>query len=134
MDIGPTLTSLYSKLSTLSYQCFYGNPPDSYADVYPRCVYKIATKSPEKTFSEDYACVEFQFNLQSSSGGLDEITTMYSDLNALLDETILTITGYRCEYCKETLLVTDLDYNITTEGTTSIKEWAVTYEIKILKL
>ncbi|MHB8110499.1 MAG: tail completion protein gp17 [Syntrophorhabdaceae bacterium] len=97
---------------------------------FPYGVFFIVSAPKEKTFTEEYQDTLIQFSLFSTSKGAAEITTMYNDLSALLDECSLTITGSSLVWCREQNLATMVDEMTTPEGTASVKHWAVDFEIK----
>jgi len=104
---------------------------------FPYCVFQIVTASKEKTFTEEFRDTLIQFSLFSTSQGATEITTMYKDLIALFDECTLTIppTGTVTDtlvWMRESNLVTMVDEITTPQGTSTLKHWAVDFEVKTL--
>lgn len=99
----------------------------------PYLVYSIVSAVPDRTFSELYHDVIIQVDLFSAlSAGKTEITTMYSDLIALLDECALSITGYTLVWCRETNLITLVeDMSALQDGTSIMNHWAVDFEVRI---
>ena len=113
-------------------RCYY-DIADS--DGLPRLVYSIVSGVPDKTFSEIYHDILFQFDLFSAlSAGKTEITTMYTDLISLLEECALTITGYTLVWCREANLVTMVeDLSALQDGSSIVLHWAVDFEVRISK-
>ena len=104
---------------------------------FPYVVFQIVTASKEKTFTEEFRDTLIQFSLFSISQGVTEITTIYKDLIALFDECALTIppTGTVTDilvWMREANLVTMVDEITTTEGTGTLKHWAIDFEVKTL--
>lgn len=113
-------------------RCYY-DTADS--DDLPRLVYSIVSGVPDRTFSELYHDVLIQFDLFSAlSAGKTQITTMYSDLIALMDECSLTITGYTLVWCREQNLVTMVeDLSALQDGTSICLHWAIDFDVRISK-
>ena len=102
---------------------------------FPYCVFFIVSASPEKTFSEYYTDTMIQFSLFSASAGATEITTMYKNLKALLDECALTIppTGTATDtliWMREANLTTMVEDITVADATQTVKHWAVDFEVK----
>ncbi len=98
---------------------------------FPYIVFFVVSNVPDKTFSEDFEDVTIQFSLFSASLGVNEIATIYDDLKSLFDGCALTITGYTHIWMREENLTTIVEDITTPEGTTTVKHWAVDYNIKI---
>ena len=96
---------------------------------FPYVVFRIVAATPENTFKEDIEDVLIQISLFSISAGATEITTMYSDLQTLLDRKTLTITGGVCVNLLRQGLVTMIDDITTPAGTASCKHWAADYSV-----
>ena len=102
--------------------------------VFPYVVFFVVAGTPDRTFTEHYTDTLIQFSLFSSSPGAMEITTMYANLKTLFDECALTIppTGEVTDtlvWMRESNLTTMVDDITTTEGTVSVKHWAVDFEV-----
>lgn len=97
---------------------------------FPYCVFFIVSGTPDRTFTEHYTDILIQFSLFSASEGATEITTMYADLKSLFDECALTISGSTLVWCKESNLTTMVDDITTPAGTSTVKHWAVDFEVK----
>ena len=102
---------------------------------FPYCVFFIVSGVPDRTFTERYTDTLIQFSLFSASSGAAEITTMYKDLKALLDECALTIppTGTPTDtliWCREANLTTMVEDITTADGTQTVKAWYVDFEVK----
>jgi hypothetical protein len=95
---------------------------------FPYCVFFIVSDVPEKTFGKGGKTGLIQFSLFSSSSGATEITTMYNDLDTLMDECSMSITSSSLVYFKRSNLTTMVDEITTPEGTTAVKHWAVDFE------
>ena len=127
------LTALMSKFSGSSFSTDVGGR--IYLDEapagaqFPYCVFFIVSGVPDKTFTEHYTDTAIQFSLFSTSKSAAEITGMYADLKALLDECSLSITGSSLVWCREQNLMTMVDEITTLEGTSTVKHWAVDFEI-----
>ena len=97
---------------------------------YPYVVFLIVSDVPDKTFTEIYEDVLLQFSLYSASASAAEISTMYADLKALLDECALTITGSTLVWMWRSNLTTMVDEITTPAGTATVKHWAVDFDVK----
>lgn len=92
------LTALKSKLAGSALAAYVGNriyfeeAPENAP--YPYVVYFIVTSSPGDTFTEDLEEIQVQFSLFSDSEGATEIATIYGHLTDLMDDAVLTVTGY----------------------------------------
>ena len=104
---------------------------------YPRVVYSVIAAPKEKTFTEQYVNILLQVSLYSAkSAGMAVMTTMYSDLVALLDEgTLDDLTGYTLVWMREENLVPMVE-KLTTplpDGSTGLLSWHVDFEIRLSK-
>ena len=97
---------------------------------FPYCVFFIVAGTPEKTFTERFTDTLIQFSLFSTSKGVTEISTMYADLKAILEECSLSITGSTLVWCREQGMTTMNEEITTPTGTATVKHWAVEYEIR----
>jgi uncharacterized membrane protein (GlpM family) len=128
------LTAIYGKLagSTLTTaiggRMYLDQAPDK--PTFPYVVFFIVSSVPEKTFTEDLSETLIQFSIYSASSSATEISAIYAALKTLYDECSLTITGSSLVWMKETNLVTMTEDMTTTTGTTTIKHWAVDFEVK----
>ena len=100
---------------------------------YPYCVFFVVSRVPDNAFSIKGQSVLIQFSLFSSSSGATEITGMYNDLNSLFDECSLTITSNTLVWIREVNLTTMVDEITTADASTSVKHWAVDFEITTTK-
>ncbi len=98
---------------------------------FPYVVFFIVSDVPEKTFTEDFENIIIQFSLFSASAGVTEISTMYNDLTAVLDECSLTITGYTHIWMNRQNLTTMVEEITVQSAVATVKHWAVDYDIKI---
>lgn len=121
------LTAIYGKTSGSAFPYFLDEAQEGSA--FPYCVFSIVSAVPEKTFTEDYENVTIQFSLFSSSRSGTEITGMYAALMALFDECSLSISGSKLVWMRRTNLVTMVDEVATPDGSTTVKHWAVDYEV-----
>ena len=128
------LSAIYGKFtgSALSAdvggRIFLDQAPDGTA--FPYIVYFVVSATPEKTFSEIFTDTLIQFSLFSASAGAAEITTMYADLKALLDECALTITGSTLVWMREVNLTTMVEDITVADATQTVKHWAVDFEVR----
>lgn len=134
------LTALATKVSgsTLSNdvggRIFIAKVPDDEANNYPRVVISIISVVMEKTFTEIYWNVLMQVDLISTvSAGLAQITTMDSDLTALLDDCLMSITGFTLVSCERKNLSPMVDDIVMPDGTNGAHFWPVEFEIKLSK-
>jgi hypothetical protein len=100
---------------------------------YPYVVYSIVSGVPDDNFKTDMDEILFQVSLFSSSTGATEIATMYNDLKTLLDDAVLTITGWTNVMTSRQNLTTMTDEVTTTDGLQKVKHWAVDYSIIVEK-
>jgi hypothetical protein len=125
------LTAIKSKFSgsalstSVGGRIYYDAAPDK--TPCPYVVYSIVVGVPDDNFKTDLDDIIFQVSLFSSSGGATEIATMYNDLKTLLDDAVLTITGYTNVMTSRQNLTTMTDEVTTTEGIQKLKHWAVDY-------
>jgi len=105
-------------------------PADEMPPTFPYCVFFIVSGIQDKTFTEHFTDTLIQFSLFSSSTGAAEITTMYADLRALLDECALTITGSTLVWMKEVNLTTMTEEITVGDATNQVRHWAVDFEVK----
>jgi len=128
------LTAIYGKLagSTLSTaiggRMYLDQAPDK--PTFPYVVFFIVSSVPEKTFTEDMSETLIQFSIYSASSSATEISAIYAALKTLYDECSLTITGSSLVWMKETNLVTMTEDMTTATGTTTLKHWAIDFEVK----
>lgn len=127
------LTALYGKLAGSALSTAIGGR--MYLDqapgkpTFPYVVFFIVSSVPEKTFTEDLSETLIQFSIYSSSSSATEVSAIYAALKTLYDECSLTITGSSLVWMKETNLVTMTEDMTTATGTTTLKHWAVDYEV-----
>lgn len=96
---------------------------------FPYVVFFIVSATPDRTFTERYTDTLIQFSLFSSSESAVEITTMYSNLQSLFDECALTVTGSTLVWMREQNLTTMVDDITTANGTSSVRHYAVDFEV-----
>lgn len=101
--------------------------------VFPYVVFFIVTGSPNDTFKNKLDDVLIQFSLFSTSKGATEITTMYNNLIAILDDAVLTISGFTHIWMIRQNLMTTTDEITTPTGTATCKHWAVDYSVMVEK-
>ncbi len=89
--------------------------------------------TPDDTFTEQLDEVHFTFHLFSDSKSSVEASTMYGYLTALLDDAVLTVSGYACIWCKRNGMATGIDEAPTAAGTTGIRHWTVDYSVMLQK-
>jgi len=97
----------------------------------PYLVYSIVSGVPDNAFAQIGESVLMQFDLFSArSAGPTEITTMYADLTALLDDCTLTITGQNCAKFQRQNLVTMVeDLSALQDGSNILIHYAIDYEV-----
>jgi hypothetical protein len=128
------LTAIYGKFTGSAFSSDVGGriyldqAPDGCE--FPYCVFFIVSGTPEKTFTEHYTNTLIQFSLFSASSSAAEITTMYADLKALLDECALTITGSTLVWMREANLTTMMDEITVGDATNQVRHWAVDFEVR----
>jgi len=110
---------------------YFDRAPDR--AVYPYVVYSIVSAAPQDTFTESLDDVLIQVSLFSSSGGGQEIATMYGYLKTLLDDAVLTVTGYTNIWTRREGMTTMVEDITTAEGTAPVKHWAVDYSVMMQK-
>lgn len=96
---------------------------------YPYVVYSVISAVKEKTFTEAYRNVLVDFSIYSSKKDSSEIKDIYEQLSALYDECRLAPSAGIILRMYETNVVTNVEDVTTTEGTTTVRHWAVDYEI-----
>lgn len=128
------LTALYTKLSGSALfndtggRIFTDQAPEGVD--FPYVVVFIVSSVQDKTFTEVFTDTVIQFSLFSASESVLEITTMYADLKALLDDCSLSITGSTLLWCRENNLATMMEEITVGDATQQVRHWAVDYEIK----
>lgn len=98
---------------------------------FPDCIFLIVVDTPDNYFADYGEDIEIQFSLFSASSSVSEISTMYSDLNTLFNDAVLTVTGDVMVIMKRERLVTFMEDIVTTSGTQRVKVWNVDYSINI---
>jgi hypothetical protein len=96
---------------------------------FPYVVFFIVSGVPDRTFTEHYTDTLIQCSLFSASSSATEVTTIYADLIALLDECALTIAGSALVWMKETNLSTMVDDITVADATQAVKHWAVDFAV-----
>jgi hypothetical protein len=131
------LTGLMSKLtgSTLSTQVGGRIYLDEAleGDAFPYVVFSIVACTPDDTFKNKLDDILIQFSLFSTSKGATEITTMYNNLIAILDDAPLSVTGFSHIWLIRKNLTTMIEEITTPAGTEICKHWAVDYSIMLEK-
>jgi hypothetical protein len=98
---------------------------------FPDCVFLIVYDTPDNVFNKHGEEVSIQFSLFSASSGPSEISTMYTDLKALFDDSKLTVTSSTMIIMQRERLVTFMDDIITKTATRRVKVWNVDYSITL---
>jgi len=98
---------------------------------FPDCIFLVVVDVPDNSFNKYGEEVSIQFSLFSASSSVSEISTMYTDLKALFDDVVLTVTSSTMVIMKRERLVTFLDDIVTTSGTQRVKVWNVDYTITL---
>lgn len=128
------LTAIYGKfagsaLSTaVGGRIFLDQAPDNCE--FPYIVFFIVSANQEKTFTENMTNTLIQFSLFSASESAVEITGMYANLTALLDECSLTITGATLVWMREQNVTTMIEDITVADASQKVKHWAVDYDVK----
>jgi len=127
------LTAIYGKLSGSTLDTYVGGrvyldeaPP---SPEFPYVVYFVVSDAPDYNFKTTLEDVWIQFSLFSSSASAVEISTMYNYLKTLYDDVKLTITGSTHIWMVRRNLVTMVDEVTTPSGTSTVKHWAVDYNV-----
>lgn len=117
-----------SALSTaVGGRIFEGQAPEG--TEFPYVVITIVDDAQADTFKDKLEDLQIQFSLFSISKGLTEITGMFTNLKALFDDAVLTITGNYHILISRQHLTTMYDDITTPEGTVGLRHWAVDYWI-----
>jgi len=97
----------------------------------PYLVYSIVSDVPDNVFQKTGESVLMQFDLFSArSAGKAEITTMYADLIALLDDCTLTITGKNCvQFQRQNTVTMVEDTSALQDGSSLLMHFSIDYEI-----
>lgn len=128
-----TLTALYGKFSGSSFssdvsgRIYIDQAPERVE--FPYCVYFVVSGVPDNVFAKKGKEFIVQFSLFSASKRETEITTMFNDLLSLLDETTFSITGHTLIACEFDNLTSMVEEITTTDGTATVKHWAVDFRI-----
>ena len=101
---------------------------------YPYIVFFVVSDVPADTFTESIEDILVQFSIFSASPGAIEITGIYNDMVALLDNCSLTITSDEHIFMVRQNLTTMVDDITTPSGTERVKHWAVDYQIMVQRL
>jgi hypothetical protein len=135
------LASIMTKISGSAFSSDVGGrvyldavPASEMPATFPYCVFFIVSDVPEDCFAKDGESIMMQFSLFSASSGAAEITTMYADLKALLDDCSFTITSNVLNWFRRVSLTTMTEDITTVEGTTKVKHWSQEYEITTQKI
>jgi len=96
---------------------------------YPYVVYSIISAPKEKTFTETFRNVLVDFSIYSAARGSSEIKGIYKELSSLYDECRLAASAGTILRMYETNVMTNVEDVTTAEGTTTVRHWAVDYEI-----
>src|SRR3990172_4791973 len=108
-------------------RCYYDTADSNNT---PYIVYSIVSGVPDNVFQKTGESVLLQFDLFSAlSAGKTEITTMYTDLTALLDDCVLTITGKNCVLFQRQNTVTMVEeLSALQDGSSIVLHWIVDFE------
>lgn len=98
---------------------------------YPYIVTLNIPDVPVRYFCETFENYQIQFSLFSTSEGVTEIGTMYTDLKALFDEQQLTVGGAATFIWMKRLgtPATMVEDHTTPDGTAQVRHWAIDYNI-----
>ncbi len=131
------LTATMTKLSGSAFstdvggRIFLSQAPEGCE--FPYAVFFIVSDVPEYPGGKTIEDLMFQFSLFSTSESATEITTMLTDLHTILDDCVLTITGYSPIYFIRGNLTTMVEDVTTPIGTSTVKHWAQGYNIMNVK-
>jgi hypothetical protein len=131
------ITSITSRVTTgpssfyndISGRFYLDQAPDDRQ--FPDCIFLIVVDVPDNLFADNGEIIEVQFSLYSASSSVSEISTMYTDLKALFDDAVLTVTSDVMVIMKRERLVTFMEDIVTTSGTQRVKCWNVDYSISL---
>lgn len=114
--------------NSLGGRCYYDTADSSDT---PYLVFSIVSGVPDNVFQKTGESVLVQFDLFSAlSAGKTQITQMYADLTALLDDCTLTITGKNCvQFQRQNLVTMVEDMSVLGDGSSIMQHFAVDYEI-----
>ena len=127
-------TAIYGKLSgstletTINGQLYKGQADQG--AVFPYIVYFIVSDIPEYPGGKTIEQVLLQFSLFSVLGSSSEIEDMLTNLRALYDDVVLTITGNTEIYFIRGNMVTMRD---ELEGTEGVWHYVQEYEVWMVK-
>jgi hypothetical protein len=97
---------------------------------YPYVVYSVVSSVKDKTFTETFRNTMVQFSIYSSKQDSIEIKDIYEQLSNLYDECYLSgMDGKFLRMYEENVVTTIEDGATTQEGTTTVRHWAVDFEI-----
>lgn len=97
---------------------------------YPYVVFFVVGGSTDNRFAKHGEDTLIQFSIFSSSKSFVEVAGVYRDLIALFDDCTFTITNNTViDMIRTGPPVTMVDEITTTEGTATVKHWAVDYRI-----
>lgn len=128
-----TITAIFGKFTGSAFstdvagRIFLDQAPEG--TEFPYCVFFVVSGIPNDAFAKKGRESLIQFSLFSKSQSAVEISTMYADLRALLNECTLSITSNTFIDMHEVNLATMVDEVTTPEGTSTVKHWAVDFEI-----
>ena len=128
-------TAFYSRFTAssnfynaMSGRLFEDQAPDG--TPYPYAVYLIVSAPKEKTFSEEYTNIILQLSIFSSASSSSEIKLAYHYASVLFDECEFSITGSTLVWMKELNLTTIREDHTTPSGTTSVRHYAIEFDVK----
>lgn len=132
---GALLTALLTKFSGSAFSTAVGGrifadfaPPEAEL---PYCVFFIVAGNPEDTFKNKIDDTTVQFSLYSASADNSEITDIYTYLKAILDDAVLSVSGYTLIWCVRQRLATMVEEVEAAGAVTRLRHWAVDYSIKV---
>lgn len=100
---------------------------------FPYCVFFIVSDIPQYPGNKTMESILIQFSLFSTSQAVAEITTMLTDLRALLDDCSLTITSSTLVYFIRENFTTQFEDITTPDGTVGVRHYIQEYEISTVK-
>jgi len=102
---------------------------------YPNVIYQVVTCTPDKTFTEHYYDIIIQFSLRCpQSSGTTILNTMYTDLVALFDDKLMTVTSHTLVWMREQNCVTMTEQvDPLPDGSMILFHRAVDFEYRISK-
>ncbi len=126
-------TAIFAKLSgsaldtAIGGRLFMRLAPDG--TDYPYAVYLVVSAVPDDTFAKNGEEVLVQFSVFSVASSPGEIQDIVTNLRALYDDCILTITGNVLVWMKWEQTTSAIEEYATPDGTTTVWAYHVDYRV-----